>query len=1019
MASNIVNDKTFYKRLRQILKQPSVRYRVPTDRKTSSFQKRLINQFAKASSNLYMQSIAGSTERLARIRDYELIDINSELLSMALNIYADDSTTYNEEGKILDIICDNDRIKKALTELFYERLDIDFNLWHWVRNTCKYGDMFMLLDVLPDYGVTNFMPLPTAEVEREEGYDGDINSVRFKWMSAQSSIFENFQIAHFRMLGDDIFLPYGKSVIETSRKVWKQLNLIEDAMLIYRIQRAPERRVFKIDVGGVNPDDVPGLINKARDILKRQPMVDFQGQVDLRFNVHPIHKDSKIVLLNNKTITIEQLAQEYNQGKENWVYSIQDKTHKIVPGKVKWCGKNYTATKIAKITLDDDSVVKTALEHPFVLRDGSSIRADELKENMSLMPFYRKISTREDNRKMIGYEMVYNPYSEKYEMTHQLVDKNINNEEKKFGRKTIIHHKDFYKLNNRPDNLEQMEKKEHIKYHFEHMKQLWGQEWYRTKMSKVSSKAMKKRWENKEYRDMQHELLTNRVLSDEWKNNISVGLKNMSEEKKTNVSEAARNNRIKWNKSDKHKKLTIETNKRLKLAEHMGEMYNGTELHKSHNKQRSEAMRLFWSDPEKRKAAQENMKDSHKNHKVKSVEIIDETVDVYCMTVVGFNGEDDRHNFMIVTSEDNMSGICVKNSLEEDYFLPTRGKDSGTDITTLPGAQNMDQIDDVKYIQNKLFASVGIPKAYLTYESELNAKSTLSQQDIRFSRTIQRIQKLIISELKKIAMIHLYAIGYSDVEDLTSFKLELTNPSTVNEMQKLELYRTRFEVYTSGVQSVGVGRKWAQKKILGMAKHVRVENNLDIKRDSKFNAELQAIAQKVQQANQPPAQQGAEGQEGKQTEPIKPGEQPLDNIPGGAATLPAAATNPYSSQRKDSFSNDPSNPMSQSKARDEDDDGALRDLAEEGDEYTEEQKKEDEKNDLELRSIADMTKEDPELKNIFKKYKPNKDWLSDTIDENNRVSKEMVSLFKKVDNRFEKIKESRIKKSQEEKDENN
>ena len=151
--------------------------------------------------------------------------------------------------------------------------------------------MFLLLDVLPDYGVTNFMPLPTAEVEREEGYDGDINSVRFKWMAAQSSICESFQVAHFRMLGDDIFLPYGKSILETSRKVWKQLNLIEDAMLIYRIQRAPERKVFKIDVGGVDPDSIPAMMNKARDILKRQPMVDQQGNVDLRFNVHSLEED--------------------------------------------------------------------------------------------------------------------------------------------------------------------------------------------------------------------------------------------------------------------------------------------------------------------------------------------------------------------------------------------------------------------------------------------------------------------------------------------------------------------------------------------------------------------------------------------------------------------------------------------------------------------------------------------------------------------------------------------------------
>jgi len=155
-------------------------------------------------------------------------------------------------------------------------------------------------------------------------------------------------------------------------------------------------------------------------------------------------------------------------------------------------------------------------------------------------------------------------------------------------------------------------------------------------------------------------------------------------------------------------------------------------------------------------------------------------------------------------------------SVDEDYYLPVRGSESGTKIDTLAGGANATAIEDVEYIQKKLFAALKIPKAYLGYDEGLGAKATLSQEDIRFSRTIARIQRTVIAELNKMAVIHLFCNGFEG-EDLLDFNLKLSNPSTIAQQQKLELYRSRFEIATSAAGTEGlVSRDWMRKKLFNM-----------------------------------------------------------------------------------------------------------------------------------------------------------------------------------------------------------
>ena len=475
--------------LKKILKGGSAAYKIPTERPGIKAQKKVFDTFQRASSALYQQSLIGGVERFERIKDYEEMDHYPEI-TRALDIYADDSMTYAEDGKILQIVSDDDKIIHELEELLYQRLDLDFHLWTWIRNMCKYGDMFNLLDIVDKEGVLGAIAMPVGEIEREEGYNNDPNSLRFKWTVQGNTVFENYQVSHLRILGDDRFLPYGRSILDSSRKVWKQLLMAEDAMLIYRISRAPERRVFYVDVGNIPPRDVDSYMQNARDKLKRIPVTaESTGNVDYRYN------------------------------------------------------------------------------------------------------------------------------------------------------------------------------------------------------------------------------------------------------------------------------------------------------------------------PE---------------------------------------------------------------SILEDFFIPVRG-DRGSRIETLPGGENASAIEDIEYLQNKLFISLGVPKSYLTAEEDLSGKSTLAQEDIKFARTIQRIQKIVVSELAKISLVHLYLRGY-DEASIYNFDLRLTNPSTVTEMMHLELMSSRFDAANNMADSALLSKYYIQKEVLKLTD----SEIADLKLESEQEAQQEHFIEQLKMGEQPGAEAPMGGaSEGAETEESK------------------------------------------------------------------------------------------------------------------------------------------------------
>ena len=263
----------------------------------------LTNQWAKVENNLYSQAIYYEPSRLSAQYDYESMEYTPEI-SAALDIYSEESTTTNEDGFILQIYSESKRIKSVLADLFNNNLDINTNLPMWTRNTCKYGDNFVYLKLDPEKGIIGCQQLPTIEIERHEvgvtakitlditqEKDENKKALHFTWKNRNME-FQSWEIAHFRLLGDDRKLPYGTSMLEKARRIWKQLLLSEDAMLIYRTSRAPERRMFKVFVGNMNDDDVEAYVNRVANKFKREQIVDSKtGNVDMRFNQMAVDQD--------------------------------------------------------------------------------------------------------------------------------------------------------------------------------------------------------------------------------------------------------------------------------------------------------------------------------------------------------------------------------------------------------------------------------------------------------------------------------------------------------------------------------------------------------------------------------------------------------------------------------------------------------------------------------------------------------------------------------------------------------
>ena len=304
---------------------------------TNSLVDRYSRIYSPNATSLYGQQLNVNYQylRAQLYSDYDVMDSDA-IISSALDIIADECTLKNEMGEVLQIRSSDEDVQKILYNLFYDVLNIEFNMWSWVHQMCKYGDFFLKLEIADKFGVYNVLPYTAYHIERQEGYDPKApTTVRFRFSPdgyvgggyGQFSVpqqftpdnngiyFDNYEIAHFRLLTDTNYLPYGRSYIEPARKLYKQYSLMEDAMLIHRISRAPEKRIFYVDIGNLPPNEVDGYMERLKQKMQKTPFVDRNtGEYNLRYNMMNVMEDFYIpqrgANSNTKIDTLKGL--EYN-----------------------------------------------------------------------------------------------------------------------------------------------------------------------------------------------------------------------------------------------------------------------------------------------------------------------------------------------------------------------------------------------------------------------------------------------------------------------------------------------------------------------------------------------------------------------------------------------------------------------------------------------------------------------------------------------------------------------------------
>lgn len=306
----------------------------------------LKERWLKANIDLSVSAFAGLTNIKLMYRDADLMDSFPEI-GAALDIVAEESVLPGDKGQIVNVYSKSDRIKAILEDLFVNRLNLQVTAPMIIRGMCKYGNQFMMLDIDNKLGVKGWRQLPVFNVERLENgiqnpygsgqslavnnkeYDSDDFSTKFVWVDENNSQvpFRDWQIAHFRLLTNSMCLPYGTSYLNAARRHWRMLSLMEDMMLIYRLERSIERRVYKIYVGAIDDADVQAYVEQIANNFKRTPIIDpMTGQIDLRKNILSVDQDIFIPVRDQNAPTpIDTLSAAQNLTAMDDIKFVQNK----------------------------------------------------------------------------------------------------------------------------------------------------------------------------------------------------------------------------------------------------------------------------------------------------------------------------------------------------------------------------------------------------------------------------------------------------------------------------------------------------------------------------------------------------------------------------------------------------------------------------------------------------------------------------------------------------------------------
>jgi hypothetical protein len=858
---------------------------------------------AVANISWYSQIMKGAGSRMARYMQYDGMDTDIDV-SRALDIIAeeisnDDVTTnlaflieYQNEGDedISDTVVTTIR---AAVRQWTKVQDLNNRIFRIARYLAKYGDCFFKKS--KDTQKWEFLD-PSKVYGIEIDGIGDKIAFHIRGTGAQSAyslygakasqidVVPSDAIVHFT-LSDEMgeSAPFGESILQPIFRTFKQLSALEDSVIIYRLVRAPERRVFYIDVGNMPAQRVKQYLESVKNELrqKRIPNTSSQGGevVDGTFNPHCLDMNTRIPLLDGRTLSLYELEVEHNSGKENWVYSCDPITGKIAPGLISWAGKTRLNTEVIKLTLDNGEEIICTPDHKFPIQGKGFVEAQNLTTNDSFFPFLKKEEVLYGN---VEYQKVFDNETKKWVWTHRMVSdfnksNNISTEQLHDELyindvKNVTHHIDFNRFNNAPNNLTMMGKRDHIKFHSDNKCEWWSNlsdKEYKEICNSISigtKNAMslipdevKQEYQQRQQQSIKEYHSKNKIAPTEeyirWleitKNNAklwsqnpdilakrsehakTVGYKFLPKNQQLNISQDMLSRVVDIVKLCDYKKgKTLEMLNEDKL---FLQFYKDANLDDGKSNYKINVDKISSKFPLRlfahtNVAGWKEFKNvvRNYNHKIVKIEKI-ENMDTGCITVDGNHIYHDYHTFAIE------GGIFVKNSISEDIFLAQTAGGRGSRVETLPGGENLGELAELKYFRNKLYQGLRIPSSYMTGQDAQGAQYNDGKvgiayiEELRFANFIRRIQNklevIFDQEFKK----YLHEIGVAIDPNL--FILRLPEPQNFGSYRQAALDADLINAYKSIADEKMLSSRFKLKRYLGLTEDEISMNEVMLKQE--------------------------------------------------------------------------------------------------------------------------------------------------------------------------------------------
>lgn len=886
-------------------------------------------------SNWLPEVYAGPPDRLQRYTVYDQMNYDHEI-SAALDTITDFATDPDEITKLPLVIEYNDEPTPSEIQILEKSLGqwvrmnkLSRRLWRMFRSVLVYGDQFFIRDpetfelywidpakvekvivnesngkkiesyFIKDIDLNMKNLVATNQLNKASNAAFGSNSIVFSppmagnmnyisggFGSAGSANYQDggattVDAEHIVQLsltdGMNSAWPFGLSILEQIFKVYKQKELLEDAILIYRIHRAPERRVFFIDVGTMPPNKASQYLERIRYEVQQKRIPSRTGGgtnvADSTYNPMCFDMSTRIPLLDGRTLSITELAEEYEIGKENWVYSCDPITGKVVPGNITWAGVTKKHAQVLKITLDDGKTITCTPEHKIPVLGKGFVEAKDLTINDPLISFNTRLKSLSNDTDR-SYTQVYDHEKNDWVFTHRMVAEFFKdmNKHQIFvfdsifadADKNIVHHKDYNRYNNSPSNLQWMNHKDHIAYHSCVKKEYWenltDEESSRIK-NKIRAGLQKFRVEHPDfYTNLFNDRDTSwiREMKDnnpekykswrsahgaslsafykegsaralELKKQASVNLKkNKAQNQELNLTQDILTRLVELVKEHNSDRLgTIDIanadKKIMSLIKDANPLSaNSTGNVKADKFTNSKLIRIY------KKFGFKNWKDFKKkivnyNHRISKIEYLDITRDVGTITVDGNERWQNYHTFALE------SGIFVKNSMLEDYYFAVGADGRGSKVDVLPGGENLGDIDDLRYFNNKMLRALGVPSSYLPTGPEDGTAApsdgkvgTAFIQEFRFSKVVTRYQQQIIEPLDDEFKLFIKHRGITI--DNSLFNLKFTPAQSFSEYRQLELDSARINTFSALMDVPYISKRFVLKTYLAWTEEQMAEN---------------------------------------------------------------------------------------------------------------------------------------------------------------------------------------------------